>query len=208
MSLIVLCIVVFSLLLVTEWWARRYGLQSELSRKFIHITVGSIVAFLPLWLSWNQIRLLSLAFLVVVSLSKYLHIFRAIHSVTRPTWGEVYFAAAVGLTTFVTQNIWIYAVALLHMSIADGLAAIIGVRYGRKNRYTVLGQQKSLAGSAAFLFTSYVLLLSYSVTVQHIAWPLALVTAGAATVLENVALRGLDNLIVPLFIAVVLRVLA
>src|SRR6476646_2873629 len=121
MAVLLTLLIVALLLVVNEVWWRKHKTHSELSRKFIHITVGSFVAFWPYFLSWDTIRLLSVAFLVGVALSKYFGIFKAIHSVTRPTWGEMYFALAVGLVTLVTDSPAIYSVALLQMSLADGL---------------------------------------------------------------------------------------
>lgn len=204
MALILSVLLVGLLLMASEWWWRRHVAHSEFSRKFIHITVGSFVAFWPYFLSWDEIRLLSLAFLIVVGVSKRFHVFRAIHSVQRPTWGEICFALAVGLITFVTHSRAIYATALLQMSLADGLAAVVGTRYGTKNRYMVLGQPKSLAGSMTFLVISYVLLLAFAIFALPlpIAWALGL--AVAATVIENLGVQGLDNLLVPLLVAIAL----
>src|SRR5882757_6771805 len=120
MSFILCAAAVFVILCLSEYGWRRGYMTSEVGRKFVHITVGSFVAFWPFFLSWNQIRLLSLGFLVVVGISKYFRVFRAIHSVQRPTWGELYFALSVGLVTLVTHNKWIYMAALLQMSLADG----------------------------------------------------------------------------------------
>src|SRR5690242_6050840 len=90
---------VFLVLLASEAYWRKHQPDSEISCKFIHLSIGSFVAFWPFFLSWNEIRLLSLAFVLAVAISKWLNIFQAIHSVQRPTWGEVYFALAVGLLT-------------------------------------------------------------------------------------------------------------
>ena len=91
--------VVGILLVASEWYYRRRGLASEFSRKFVHVTVGSFTAFWPFFMTWNEIRLLSVAFLVVVAASKYLNVFTAVHSVQRPTWGELFFAAVAGALT-------------------------------------------------------------------------------------------------------------
>lgn len=205
MVLIAVVVVVFLLLLSNELWWRSHKTHSELSRKFIHITVGSFVAFWPYFMSWNQIRILSLAFLIVVATSRYFKLFKAIHSVTRPTWGEVFFAAAVGATTFLTHTKWIYAVALLQMGLADGLAAIIGVRYGKRNRYHVLGQTKSLAGTLTFAVVSVGLLAIFS---HYNSDPLSLLAivglSVTAALFENLGVFGLDNLMVPILVAAVL----
>lgn len=208
MAVLLTLIIVALLLVVNELWWRKQKKHSELSRKFVHITVGSFVAFWPYFLSWDTIRLLSLAFLLVVGLSKYFGIFKAIHSVTRPTWGEVYFALAVGLVTLVTNRPAVYAVALLQMSLADGLAAVVGTKYGRGNEYKVIGMEKSLAGSSTFLITSYVLLLSLAVFSVPVSIIACLGIAIVATAAENVAGVGLDNLVVPLLVASLLHTIA
>ena len=142
MNLLLTVLVVFLILLGSEiWWRRRIS-HGEFSRKFVHITVGSFVAFWPFFLTWNQIRLLGVGFLVVVGISKYFRLFRAIHTVQRPTMGELYFALAVGLVTFMTHDQWIYMAALMQMSLADGFAAVMGVRFGRQS-YLVFSHRKT-----------------------------------------------------------------
>jgi len=202
MNLIIAAAVVFVLLVGCELWWRTRNLHTEFSRKFIHITVGSFVAFWPFFLSWNQIRLLGVAFLVVVAVSKYLGFFKAIHSVQRPTWGEVFFALAVGAVTFVTHDKYIYMAALLQMSLADGMAAVVGVRYGRSQTYKVLGHIKSLAGSATFYVISVCILIAYMHFAGHyIPAPKLVGLSLVATVLENFGVAGLDNLLVPVVVA-------
>jgi phytol kinase len=205
MALIIAACIVFVILLASEVWWRVKHPRGEFSRKFIHITVGTFVAFWPFFLSWNEIRLLSVGFVVAVAVSKWFHIFRSIHSVQRPTWGEVYFALVVGLMTYVTHSKAIYAVSLLQMSLADGLAAIIGVHYGRRQQYHVWGHVKSVVGTMTFLVASVALLAGYSLHSHHLSsWYIAGL-AGISTVAENVAIGGLDNLLVPLLIALVLE---
>jgi len=201
MALILTVLFVFLILLGSEWWWRKRIMHSEFSRKFVHITVGSFVAFWPFFLSWNEIRLLSLSFLVVIGLSKYFHVFRAIHSVQRPTFGELYFAAAVGLLTFVTQNEWIYMAALLQMSLADGFAAVMGVRYGKQS-YLMFSHRKTLVGSLTFFVTSLAILVGYShFAGAHLSLLFVAGAAAAAAVIENFAVAGLDNLLLPLAMA-------
>jgi phytol kinase len=204
-ALIVTLVAVLLLLVGNGLWWRRRVVHSEFSRKFIHVTVGSFVAFWPFFLSWDQIKLLSVAFLVVVGVSKYLHVFRAIHSVQRPTLGELYFALAVGGVAFISQDRWIYMAAILQMSLADGLAAVTGVRYGKQS-YLVFGHRKSFIGSAAFFVTSFVILMSYAGLASGNSLGLLPLTgiAALATAVENVGVKGLDNLLVPLLVATLL----
>lgn len=123
----------------------------------------------------------------------------------RPTWGEIMFALSVGIVALVARDSWVYLAALLHMSLADGLAAVVGTRFGRRTRYRVLGQHKSIVGTATFFIVSLGILAGYALFTPNAfsLWfvPLALAT----TVLENAAIRGLDNLLVPVLVAVVLN---
>jgi dolichol kinase len=116
--------IVFGLLLLSEWGWRNHWLHGEVGRKFVHVTVGTFVAFWPYFLDWTEIRLLSLAFFVVVLASMHLGVFKAIGSVQRPTYGEIFFALSVGLLTIITTSKGIYAAAILQMALADGFAAI------------------------------------------------------------------------------------
>lgn len=205
MHLFIAVFVTLVILCLSEYIWRHREVHVEIARKFVHVTIGTFVAFWPLFLTWNEIRLLSLAFIVVVALSSYFKIFRAIHAVERPTFGEYLFAVSVGLVTFISRDPAIYAAAILQMSLADGMAAIVGTMYGKGNTYRVLGQRKSVMGTMAFLAISLTILAAY-VAINGLAIPalfLALLALGAA-VIENVSVRGIDNLLVPVIVAVVL----
>ncbi len=206
MTLIITVLLVFGVLVLSEIWWRKQQLHGEFSRKFVHITVGSFVAFWPYFLTPTEIKLLSLGFLVVSALSKYFNIFLAIHSVQRPTWGEFWFALVVGLMAFNLDHPHIYTVALLEMSLADGLAAVIGTYYGNRHRYTVFGSAKSILGTLTFFVTSVCILSVFYIVTPGVSAPLLLITAISvvATILENVAVRGFDNLVIPLFVAAAL----
>jgi len=205
MTLALTIVIVFILLTCNELWWRKHPIHSELSRKFIHVTVGSFVAFWPYFLSWRQIQLLSIAFLLGIAVSKYFNIFQAIHSVQRPTWGEILFALAVGANTLITHNKAIYAAALLQMSLADGMAAIVGTRYGNRQKYAIFGYTKSVLGTLTFFLISFAILVGfshYSNTHLTLAWITGI--AAIACFIENLAIRGLDNLLVPLVVALLL----
>lgn len=205
MALVLTVLLIFGLLVGSELWWRKRRPNDEFSRKFIHIVVGSLAAFWPFYLSWNWIVLLSAAFIVVITLSRYFQVFQSIHAVERPTWGEIFFAVAVGLLAFVTHQPWIYAAALLHMSLADGMAAVVGVTYGRRTQYQVFGHPKSILGSSTFFIISLAILFGYSAVSGHsLSWGFVVALATATTAIENVGIEGIDNLLVPLLVGVTL----
>lgn len=202
---IVAVAVVFLILIFAEYLSRYKGVHSELTRKLVHILVGVFVAFWPFFLSWRQIQLLSLAFLVVVFLSIWLNIFKSIHAVERNVAGEVLFAMVVGILALLSTDEWVFAAAMLHLSLADGMAAIIGVLWGDRNQYKVFGHIKSVAGTAAFFVTSLCIMILYTAfsdASQSVTLLLWLPLVAALT--ENVAVSGTDNLVIPLLVAFVL----
>lgn len=198
-------IVVLAILICSEYLSRYRGVHSELTRKFVHILVGIFVAFWPFFLSWGQIQFLSMAFLVVVALSVKFHVFRSIHAVERDTVGEVLFALVIGILAFIVTDEWIFAAAMLHLSLADGLAAIVGLGWGDHNKYKVFGHVKSIAGSLTFFFAAVVIMIWYvalsdaAPTVFNI-----LILPVLATITENLAVRGTDNMAIPLLVGLAL----
>jgi len=204
MEYIIAVSVIFSLICCSEWLWRRHRVHPEYASKFVHITVGTFVASWAFFLSRMAIATFSVAFVAVVLISNQLNVFKAIHSVQRPTWGEVCFAVAVGLLAFLSADKWIYSAALLHMGLAEGLAAIVGTKYGRHNQYKIAGHPTSVAGTATFFSASLSILAAYGVFAHVTIGPWVLVSATGATLLENFAIRGLDNLLVPVYVATVL----
>lgn len=197
--------VVFLILLFAEYLSRRTNMHSELTRKFVHMAVGTFAAFWPFFLSWRQIEMLSAGFLLVILLSIKFTVFRSIHTVPRKAIGEILFAAVIGFLALLSSSEWIFMAAMLHLSLGDGIAAIAGLLWGDGNQYKVFGKIKSIAGSGAFLVVSLLIMIAYvafsDATANIIT--LAIVPLLAMTT-ENVAVNGTDNLIMPILVALLL----
>ena len=192
-------------LVLAEYLSVRKGWHAELSRKFVHIIIGTFAAFWPFFLSWGQIQVLSLIALVGMLASIKLNFWRSMHSVQRSAHGEILSVLAVGILAFITTQPWIFTAAMLCLAFADGLAALVGLLWGDSNSYKVLGHTRSLAGSLAFFFTAVVIMVCYaafsgaSYNAVTVLWlPLA------ATIAENLAIKGTDNIVVPLLVALTL----
>lgn len=202
---IVAIVVVFLILIFAEYLSRYKGVHSELTRKLVHILVGMFVAFWPLFLSWQQIQVLSVLFLLAVLFSIKFRVFNSIHAVSRNSLGEVLFAVVIGILAFIANDEWIFAAAMLHLSLADGLAAIVGLAYGEGNSYKIMGRTKSLAGSLSFFFASVAIMFWYvafsgtDYSVVKMLW-----LPVVATIAENISGEGTDNLVIPLLVALVL----
>lgn len=207
-NILLVCAVIFCLLVVSELLWKRKIIGVEVSRKLIHMITGVIVAFLPYFADWRDIQILSLAFLVVIFLSAKFNILRSIHSVRRVTIGEVLYAAIIAICAFLQPADWIFTVAILHLALADAMAALIGQKWGQATKYRIITHGKSLAGSLAFFVTSAVIfggLIVFQAGINLPSWTyLLIVFPLLLTLLENISWYGSDNVTVPLAVILML----
>lgn len=205
-----LCVfAIFVFLCAAEALWRAKVIRGETSRKLIHIVIGTFVAVWPFLMPLKTIQLIGLAFLIVIVLSRWLHIFNSIHNVRRRTWGEILFAVSIILLPFISSSRLVFTAAVLHMSVADGLAGLIGTHFGGQTRFKMFGQAKSLVGSLTFALISYAIILGFfkasriaqlgDINLMVIALPLLV------TLIETASVKGTDNILVPLLVAAVLN---
>lgn len=180
-------------------------LHPEITRKFIHITVATFAAAWPLFMTPGEIMFMSVLLFLGVVATKRIAFFDAIYKIKRITWGEIFFPVSIGLAALISLNPWVYSAAMLHLGLADGLAAISGTLFGAKHRYKVLGATKSRAGTITFWVCSFLIILFCAVlngpkdSFLVLLW-LPLV----ATLFENVGVAGADNIMVPMLIVLAL----
>lgn len=205
MAFVLTLIAVGLILFAAEYLARKTNMHAELTRKFVHMLVGTFVAFWPFFLSWRQIEILSVAFFVVIALSIRYTIFTAIHTVPRKAIGEICFAMVIGFLALISSSKYIFMAAMLSLSIGDAMAAIIGLLKGDNNQYKVFGKVKSIAGTSAFFMCAVLIMGLYVLMSESNGGPIILLMVPIlATITENVAVNGTDNLVMPLLIALLL----
>lgn len=199
-------LVIFAIVVLAEVLWRSKQLRSEYSRKFIHIMVGTFAAFWGFFLDDGQILALAAAMFVIVLTSRLFSIFQSIHTVSRKTWGELFFPVGIATTALMTESPWVFMAALLHVSIADGLAALIGSRYVRKHGYKVFKQQKTIVGTLTFFNASVFITLLTVLLAPELQGNLLviLLVPLMATIIENVGHYGADDLLVPIAVAALL----
>lgn len=191
------------IVLLAELLHRYKSLDSEKARKVVHIGTGNVI-LLAWWLqmpAWVGITASIIASAITL-LSYKFPILPGINSVGRKSFGTFFYSLSIGILVA-----WFWslnqpqhaALGILVMTWGDGLAALIGQRFG-KHCYTVWGIQKSWEGSLAMAVVSYVVstlifLCVYGNLWQTWAIPVAI--ALVATGLEAFSKLGVDNLTVP-----------
>ena len=175
----------------------------ELTRKIVHIGSGNVI-LLAWWLGISSQVIVSAAIIAaaIAIISYMIPILPSIESVGRKSFGTLFYAISMGvLTAFFWQDHPQYAViGILIMAWGDGLAAIIGQRFG-EHSYHIGEIKKSWEGSLAMFVASFVVSELVLLSVEGNSWQILLVslaTAVAATILEAFSKLGIDNLSVPL----------
>lgn len=213
MLAVILCLGgIAALLFSAELLSWKKLIKNETERKFLHISGGVFIAFWPWLISWRSIQIIGLAMLVVILAIRLgrtkLHFYSA---TKRVSYGDICFPLAVIICAVITDQNIFFALAILHMALADGLAAIVGKRYGQVTEYKVFHQTKTLFGSVVFWMVSLSLLgagvlFAYD-TVDFNSYVAVLVLLPPAlTLLENVTPYGLDNLVIPVAVIAGLQV--
>jgi phytol kinase len=181
--------------------------------------VGIWGAWLPIWLGWRSIIVLGILLLIGVFVSNRFKWFRSIHSVQRETIGEYLFPVSMIVMAIFFKNDTVFAAGMLMLGVADGLAAVVGTRYGKKSMFKVLGNKKSWHGTAAFYACS-VVILAWAISVIQpglstinfvtllVTGAIVLSLSAVLTIAELTGQKGIDNLTVPLLTCTALYLLS
>jgi len=120
--------------------------------------------------------------------------------------GLVYYAIAWAILAYIffdTKEV--IAIGILAMSYGDGLASLIGIKFGKK-KYQIFEDTKSYVGSyAMFTFTFVMMIIALlfygKLSLTYEVLFLLLCIAFISTIIESITPKGLDNLSVPLVAA-------
>jgi len=211
-ALVTSYVYVFAVILLGEGlgrWVFKGG--TAFTRKFVHIGVGMwVVGTVLLFESWQTAIIPPLSFVVINYVSYRRDVFKAMELADKRNLGTVYFPISFAvLIALCWAKPSVLVGSLMTMTWGDAMAAIVGQRWGKHPLPGGL-RGKSWEGSAAMFLASFasvvIALVGSGVAGGQAAFS-ALITAGAATLLEALTPWGLDNLTVPLGSAGVLALL-
>ena len=191
------------LVLAAEGLNRLTDTHGEFTRKIVHIGSGNVV-LLAWWLQIPSTIGIGAAIVagIIALLSYSVPILPSLNSVGRKSLGTFFYAVSFGVlfACFWTKYPEFTVIGILIMAWGDGLAAVVGQRFGQ-HPYEIFGGKKSLEGSLTMFLVSFLmagLILSTTQGNPLSSWGIALVVAMVATGLESFSWLGIDNLLVPL----------
>lgn len=180
--------------------------KREWSRKLLHIGTGAVI---PLAWLFGIDRLIAIpaatAITVVAAVNHRTRLLPAIEDVGRHSYGTVAYGGSITLllVLFWPERADAVCAGVLVMALGDGLAGMIG-SWIQSPSWSLFGHRKSIAGTAVMATTAWLVLIvlaafsqgSGAVTAPGLITLLAI--ALIATLLEQLAWLGLDNLTVPI----------
>jgi phytol kinase len=216
MSVVVIIVFLISLLSLLSFLREKAALNPVLSRKLAHILMGLVTLSFP-WLFNTVWPVILLAVLTIILLStirlwpplkKILG--QAILGSERFSLGEMYFPLGVLLTfLFSDGNNLLYVVAILTLTIADPLAAYIGLSVARARRRPI--PRKSIEGSVAFMVAASLISFLAFNSIAGISilesLLISLIFGIMLAFIEAISLWGFDNISVPVSAIILLKVL-
>ena len=181
----------------------RFKQDPELVRKVVHIGTGHVLLIawwlqIPTWLCVSA----GVTFTAIALASHHTNILPMLNDVGRKTYGVFYYALSI---TVLVGLLWDHhpqyaVIGVMVMSWGDGMAALIGKRFG-KHTFIYMGNKRSLEGSLAMFVTSLIVMLGifasgHSLSPRDVG--VAIPVAAIAAMLEAFSPGGTDNLSVPL----------
>ena len=201
-------IALVGLMVMLRVYGRKRRPHPEIMRKLLHVGMGLVTLSFPwifteTWPAW-VLAAISVLLLTATKVPNPLQrkLGGVIDGVDRSSFGEIYFPISVALIfQFADRQPILYCIPILLLTLADAVAALIGIFYGHVH-YASIGGQKSAEGSVAFFtvafLSTHIPLLLFTNTGRAQSLLLGLTIGLLVMLIEAIAWKGLDNLLVPL----------
>jgi uncharacterized protein (TIGR00297 family) len=189
---IVFSLIILATIFATRTLERKSILEPVISRKVLHIVAIGLSAVSVFYIEIDVLRIIALSCLPILVFIVAKGFFRDPQT-GRKSWGIVYFNLVFAALLFLfpsAPDLIFYPLMIL--AVGDGLAAIVGVSAGTRNR-------KSIQGYLAFFFSS---LLIFTLSpkfypVSDLPIQTALILSLSLAAVELITNKSLDNLTVP-----------
>lgn len=205
--------VIFFLLMDRLEKKKRFN--SELNRKILHIGTGICGILLPfLFEAKISVIILGIIFLIILTAirvvkHKITGMREIIETSDRKTLGDIYFVISIMFLWVISKdNKVMYSLPLLILMFSDAFAALIGKFYARYRFDTGFGV-KSLEGSAVFFLSTYFCCSNFFLIFTDLKNTnvvlLSLLLSILTMIIEVISWNGLDNLFIPFFVYLFIR---
>ena len=185
---------------ILEILKRKLIINKIITRKIAHSSSVLLALALSFIVEKNIFMLITFFFLLFFIFSKYKNILTSIHIKTPKTYGEIFLPIAlILLATFFYDNNFIFFSSLLVLGISDTITGLYNFK---------ISKFISTLGSFLFFISSlFIIASTYLLTIEPLTTLLSLkllMISMIITFIERRSTLGLDNLTVPLSLAILL----
>lgn len=203
-ALLASVIYVFGALIIVVVFDNFSTRSRELSRKMLHILTGNWILISLMFTNILALSLLPALLLILNLLSLRFNLVKAMER-DDDSWGTVFYPLSIlvlALASFILEMPVISITGILILAYGDGLAALIGGRWGKWRPFK-MAPKKSFIGTLTVAIVALVITAGAILVFQAGIAPLAtftisLNTALLAALLELAGKKGSDNLTLPL----------
>ncbi len=194
------------IVILSAFWVKEHlGDKKEFSRKIVHIGIGPLLP-IAWWLNINANIAISIASIITIGLiiNYRLKLIPIFEDIERKSFGTIAYGISI---TFLIILFWstrpdCVCAGVLVMAFGDGFAGLIGKQLKSPN-WKVLGQKKSIAGTSAMGLITLTILIILSTISGSVISPLGIFAISfLAIALEQISPLGIDNLTVPIGVAI------
>ena len=199
--MVLLLILFFMMDYVKEW----FSLESEDSRKIVHVSSLLTVCTWPFFLENYAIYIICILFILINMYTKKAGMFKAVHTVRRATIGAEILPVGIMISTFffLPENRTSFIYGILIVCFSDLMAELVGKKL-KFYEYKIFGQKKSLGGSIAFFISTFLItsgmlvFLETDIIISHV-----MIISVLLCLVEAVHTFGLDNFTLPVVSSIV-----
>ena len=198
-------ILLLTLFFMMDYVKKWFSLESEDSRKIVHVSSLLTVCTWPFFLENYGIYIICILFILINIYTKKAGMFKAVHTVRRATIGAEILPVGIMISTFffLPENRTSFIYGILIVCFSDLMAELVGKKL-KFYEYKIFGQKKSLGGSIAFFISTFLITsgmliyLGTDIIISHV-----MIISVLLCLVEALHTFGLDNFTLPVVSSIV-----
>ncbi len=206
---------VLVMLVTAELLTHKKVMTKGSARKLVHISVGNIVIFIPMFTNQWIATLVPGIFIggnfIMSPLSPIKKMrLKSLDAASGHSLGTVYYAVSLTIVTyFGFEHPWIIAASFLPLVYGDGFAAVAG-SYAKSGHFKIIGGNKTFLGTSSMAIASWLSVMIFVFAMGEdirFAILVSLIAALIGVTIELLSPKGLDNILIPLILLILFTLL-
>lgn len=191
---------------ISEMIYSKLKVDAEVTRKFIHISCGTIAMLVPLFMpSPYTIIILGCFFSILTAYMLHKGLLPSVHAVKRHSIGSVLFPLGIVVCAvfgMLDNYQCFFYIPLTNLIYSDTVAAMVGINFPIR-KFSILGFNKSIGGSLGFFMSAMIIatgFLSYFKPEFGLGmcFGIGMLFGICTAIIEMISVDGWDDLSVPI----------